>query len=140
MYLRFVSGIRHPYADAELGIYIAADAVRRDDHPDWLQDAFLEALDGAFAGMRVPPCVGGAETRDGRRALSWLRADNAARVARMRHFAWVLGEMGLQVGMLKSRSPGRIIYCDADQVLAVPRQRIARAFPRRPHEPRGLRV
>ena len=132
MYIRFVCAAAHPHADAELGIYRAISLLDFDEQPAWLVEDYKRAFK-VLRKLDVPDCVASSSfTAEGLRALCWLRADHHARVDAFRHLAWVIGEMGLPVAEIATRDPGRIIYRDEAQVVAVPAGRVRRAFPRRP--------
>jgi hypothetical protein len=130
MYIRFVCAAAHPYADAELGIYLGLDLIDLEGQPAWLLNEYDRAFD-AFSDLVVPDCVSCSGTADGRRSLCWLRAENRRRVAAFRHLAWVMDELGVPVAEVVTRNPGHIIYRDEAQVVALPMQRVRRAFPRR---------
>lgn len=131
MYIRFVVAAPHPYADAELEIYQGTRLIVWESQRRWLREEFRRAYDEAIADLAAPECVSWDGNADGRRGLCWFRADNAARVATLRHLAWIISEMGLPVAEIGSRNPRRIIYRDPDQVVALPYGRVRRAFPRR---------
>jgi len=132
MYIRFVCAVAHPHADAELGIYRALSLVDLEAQPAWLIEDYERAF-RVLRGLDVPPCVCAyCGTADGLHALCWLRAEHRARVRAFRHLSWVIGEMGLPMAEIVTRDPGRIIYRDEAQVVALPRGPIPRAFPRRP--------
>ena len=131
MYIRFVCPAAHPHANAELGIFQGTRRIGWEGQPAWLADEYRRAYEAATDGLAVPGCVGWGETADGRRGMCWLRSRNRETVAGFRHLAWVMGEMGVPVAEIHSRDPGRIIYRDPAQVVALPYRGTPRAFPRR---------
>ncbi|MEM9097331.1 MAG: hypothetical protein AAGC79_02315 [Pseudomonadota bacterium] len=132
MYLRFVSGYRHPHLDAELGIYTATCFLDFEDQPRWLMAAYHEAFEVLY-GISVPDCVSyDSVTREGRFSLCWIPAARRDLVEGFRYLAWAMTEMGVAIGELRSTDPGRILYRDRDQVVALPyRGRVPKCFPRR---------
>ncbi|MEM8792012.1 MAG: hypothetical protein AAGE80_10365 [Pseudomonadota bacterium] len=138
MYLRFVCGHRHPYLDAELGIYNAAHFIWLEDQPAWLIAAYEDAF-GVLYGMVEPECVSDfSQTRDGRLSLCWVRAERRDLVTGFRYLAWAMTELGVPIGEIRTTDPGRILYRDRDQIVAQPnRGRVPKCFPRLRHAPRA---
>ncbi|MEM6904916.1 MAG: hypothetical protein AAF568_03400 [Pseudomonadota bacterium] len=131
MYIRFVCGFEHPHADAELGIFFAIDLIDFKDQPQWLITEFWRAY-CEFPTLGVPRCVGySSGTRDGRRALCWLRSQSRDHVAALRHLGWAITELGVPIAEISTQSPGHIIHRDENQVVALPQGGLPRAFPRR---------
>jgi hypothetical protein len=131
MYIRFVCATGHPHADAELGIYRAGDLISFEDRPEALIQSYIHALE-ACADLPVPPCLRERPTTESRRGLSWLRHERQEWVERFRALARVMTEMGVPIGEIATRRPGRIIYSDRNQVVAIPDRRVHRAFRVRP--------
>lgn len=82
---------------------------------DWLEDSltwFDENL--PVPSWRLIP----------ERAQFWYRADAQKFVSRMWDLVWLLREGGLRVDVLKTSTPGRIVYGDEHQIAAIPDRRV----------------
>ena len=79
------------------------------------EDSRLEALYEWFADhVPVPPFSSGRLPRD---AVAWFRADAVEPIAKMWDIVALLREHGVDVRLLRSANPGRVVYDDRMQVL-----------------------
>lgn len=155
MYIRFVSARPHPRVEAEAGMWDAYWRLRRQFDPQFedvlgrrirhvpekrtLRRKWLALLDAAepFRRLRCPESRGPARVRGGRRALFWFKpAAGWAAVGRgpgtvildARALAGQMARWGIEIREITIRDPGTVLWQDDDQVLAIPRGRVPRAF------------
>lgn len=131
MFIRFVSKRTHPNIDAELGMFAARDYVDFSREKGSIQRAHDEAFywfsaDGG-GGLTYPRLKGKVRTPDVRKSLFWFREDAkfysreaGSVIVRARELASVLTLAGCEIRELRTRSPGKIIWEDSRQVLALP--------------------
>lgn len=140
MFVRFVSNRPHPNINAELGMFAARDHVDFSKQKGSIQRAHEEAFywfsaDGG-GGLTYPRLKGKVRTPDVRRSLFWFREDAkffrreaGSVVVRARELAAVLTLAGCEIREIGTRTPGKIIWEDSRQVLALPNfERVPRAF------------
>ena len=122
MYVRFVLHSDHAECGVRVGPFHVAYFLRREEKDlmsevEWL--VLDETLDWFGHELRVPPrtycwCKG---WRDG---YCWFRDSAKEHILRMRTLAWVLGENGYPMTMIRGDSPGRVLYADRHQIVAMP--------------------
>jgi hypothetical protein len=82
-----------------------------------------ELMDWFEANLQVPPCLKAGLYPKG---VCWFWPTAAAHVAKMWDLVWLLRARDVRVQMLKTVAPGRVVYADDAQVVAV-RTRAERA-------------
>ena len=87
----------------ERGELTSAEDVRLADLYEWLDEH-----------VPVPPFESGRFPRD---AVAWFRDDAGEAVTKMWDIVALLREHGLEVQLLRSANPGRVVYEDRTQVL-----------------------
>jgi hypothetical protein len=102
---------------------IAEARLLRDDgqleryEAEWLEETY-EWLNENL------PCPPFSSSRWSREAVSWFKDDAGKAIERMWGIVSLLREHGLQVRLLRSRNPGKIIYEDQYQVVVEEWKRI----------------
>ncbi|MEM9348354.1 MAG: hypothetical protein AAGB26_17325 [Planctomycetota bacterium] len=118
-YIRFVTDDSDPESRTNQGIFHAISAIRhRDDLEDYIHDWIDEEYGWMNDYLPVPDCFRGSSNAA---AICWFRPDAGEVILRTRSLAALLGEHGVQVRMIRSASPGCVIYEDNWQVVAKPR-------------------
>ena len=150
MYIRFVSARQHPAVDAEAGIFFEVWELM-DSSAYWKnvvrgspsyrssrrrRKALYQSFD-AFDDLGTPKLTGRGRLRDATRALFWFKAE--AKWEHSRHKGSVvisardlvrdLRYWGVEIREVSVECPGRILWQDDVQVLAVPEHPVPRAFP-----------
>lgn len=121
-YLRFVVGAeRQPIHT--LGGLIRHDlTVRVGTHMlEHERTLWKETIRWFNKHMAVPPYS--TRQKLGRRAVCWLRDDAHECIREMRVLAYLLGEAGVPTRVLERANPGRIVWQDEHQVVALPWRR-----------------
>ena len=90
---------------------------------DYELELWDECLDWFNEHMNVPPFRADSLSR---RGVCWLRDDAHDAIRQLRVLEYLRGEVGLPTRTLVSRQPGRILYRDELQVVAVPWRRVSR--------------
>ncbi len=140
MFIRFVCNRTHPNIDAELGMFAARDYVDFSQQKGSIQRAHEEAFywfsaDGG-GGLTYPRLKGKARTADVKESLFWFREDAkffhreaGSVIVRARELASVLTLAGCEIREIQTKSPGKIVWEDSRQVLALPdSKKVPRAF------------
>lgn len=109
MYLRFVCGVRHPHAAAELGIYQAQKSVDWAQHPLWMKREFDRSF-GWCRCLSVPKIYTGKRRhRHAARSLCWLKPEADWVIEEFRYSAWLLTEAGMPIREIRTPRPGVIL-------------------------------
>ena len=154
MYVRFLG---HSVANLGLrgqpsvrkGIFQTAYPLsRHDGAPAWLRDALREDLDWFDAHLPVPGTGAfwvKSRRRWRRQGLCWFRPDAQPMISRAHHMRGLIEEFGIPVDVVKTDSPGSVLYRDAYQVVArpdtyriIPRPRRSRRGRWRPYSAASL--
>jgi hypothetical protein len=124
VYLRFVVSDVHEESERELGVFHAAENLRRDhrlhtyelDRHNSIVHWFDEHLSRPtrFTASRPP------YYRKQNRAISWLKDPAHEHLAHMRELVVILEDHGVSVQTLKTDRVGYIVYEDQFQVVAQP--------------------
>ncbi|MEN8150318.1 MAG: hypothetical protein ABFS86_10870 [Planctomycetota bacterium] len=126
MYLRFITFYRDYHTRYGEGVFTAAYALRDADLLyDWEETWFADTVGWFEKHLRVPSARDLAKLgarADGRRALFWFHASARKHVSRMRGLCALLEEHRIPTRVLRSPSPGIIVFGDRDQVAAIPRR------------------
>ena len=88
--------------------------------PAWQLDLADEAYYWFARRLTVPPF---RSQHWSHRAVCWFRSDAQHVIEKMWELAALLREAGLGVRFIRSRDPGRILYFDRDQIVALPPRR-----------------
>jgi hypothetical protein len=113
VFIRFVVGSDGQNHKELNGILTQARLLRRELTTE--EDARLAELYEWFDDhLPIPPFSDGRISRD---AVAWFKHDADEPVAKMWDVVALLREHGIQVRMLRSANPGRIVYEDQVQVV-----------------------
>lgn len=141
MYVRFVCAVDHPTAEGELGMF---EARKRIDF-SLMKGSIQRAQEEAFwwfaaqyggPGLAYPRMKGKVRTRNVRKSLFWFTEDAAFHgyrkgsvVCRARDLAWAITQAGVEIREIRMSNPGRLLWGDRLQVLALPEPgSVPRAF------------
>ncbi len=115
MFIRFVMGLEREHHRDLTGVITEARLLRDDGR---LDHAELEWLAEAYAWLNenlpVPPFYRGWPSS----AASWFKDGARDSIRRVWGIVSILRVNGLPVRVLRSRSPGKILYEDEHQVVA----------------------
>lgn len=139
MFIRFVCAQKHPTLEAELGMFAARDQIDLSLLPGSLQRAQEETFfwfSKRGPGLLYPRLTGKLRTRNVRKSLFWFKEDasfwgypKGSVVQRARDLAKVITESGIEIREIRRSDPGRVIWQDLKQVLALPDPKgVPRAF------------
>jgi hypothetical protein len=121
MFLRFVVVERDARSGSLRGVIRAASELQEAGALEAYQE---KALEEAYAWLNdhlpVPPALGHRGPRGRTQAISWFRASAAEAIDRVRGIVAILHDCGVPVEMVKTANPGRVIYEDEWQVVAIP--------------------
>ena len=122
-YLRFAVGRNCPTLKEQIGVFHASYDLRQSDelHPDD-RDRLLDLRDWFNQNLIAPHVP--------ERAIFWFRAEATECIGRIWEMVWILKSYDTPVWMMRSHSPGQIVYRDAFQVAALPPK--PRGWRRRP--------
>ena len=115
MFVRFVVGSDGQYHKELAGLFAEARLLRERDVLTAEEDARLANVYEWFqAHVPVPPFSSGNFPKD---AVAWFKAEAREPVSRMWDIVALLREHGVEVRLLRSANPGRVVYEDPVQVL-----------------------
>jgi hypothetical protein len=115
VFVRFVVGSDGQHHKELTGVITEARFLRDRGELTVEEEARLAELYEWFNGhVRVPPFATAAFPRD---AVSWLKDDAGEPVTVMWEIVTLLREHGVEVRLLRSANPGRVLYEDWVQVL-----------------------
>jgi hypothetical protein len=115
VFIRFVVGSDGQHHKELTGILAEARLLRERDQLTAEESARLEELYTWFnEHVPVPPFSASRWPRD---VVAWFKYDAFEPVARMWDVVALLREHGLEVRLLRSANPGRVVYEDGIQVL-----------------------
>ena len=118
MYIRFTILDKDSDSGFRTGILVAAHTLR--DEGDLSVDEHRQlrlCLSWFNENLEVPKILKKVEHR---RAISWFKPEAAEAISKMWELKRILDLHGLYVEVLKSDSPGSVVYEDSLQVAAVP--------------------
>jgi hypothetical protein len=115
VFVRFVVGSEGQHHKERTGILTEARFLRERGELTAEEDVRLAELYAWFnEHVLVPPFSTGGFPRD---AVSWFKDDAGEPVTRMWDVVTLLREHGVEVRLLRSAKPGRVLYEDRVQVL-----------------------
>ncbi|HEY1341805.1 MAG TPA: hypothetical protein VGF59_30040 [Bryobacteraceae bacterium] len=115
MFIRFVAGLEGEGHRSLTGIITEARLLREQGGLDEYQSERLEELYTWFNDhVPCPPFSSAGWIED---AVAWFKDDAGPAIAKMWELAALLRECGVPVRMLRSASPGKILYEDSHQVV-----------------------
>jgi hypothetical protein len=115
MFIRFVVGADHQHHRELNGIITEARLLRDRDGLSGEETARLESLFDWFNDhLPVPPFSTSAWPQD---VVAWFKDDAGEAISRMWNLVALLEDHGVQVRLLRSKSPGRVHYEDDYQIL-----------------------
>lgn len=124
VFVRFVVGSDGQHHKELTGLFTEARLLRERGDLTAEEDARLENVYEWFrVHVPVPPFSSGRFPRD---AVAWFKGDAAEAVTRMWDIVALLREHGVEVRLLRSANPGRVVYEDELQVLVEEWNRIER--------------
>lgn len=131
MYIRFVTPrFRQDYR-GEAGIFHDADAAcsKESQADEWLVSELREQIDWFNDQLSVPRELDiYFKRRRTLHGLCWFQAEAKECIERARYMAWLMTESGSPVRTIKSSDPGRVIWRDSNQIVAIPDGTVPRAF------------
>jgi hypothetical protein len=117
MFIRFVVGADGEHHRHLTGIITEARLLRDRGGLDQYQVSLLEDTYVWFsANLPVPPY---SSSNWPRGAVAWFRDDAGEPIQRMWEIVSLLKEHGVPVRMLRSASPGKVLYEDSYQIVVV---------------------
>ena len=115
VFVRFVVGAEGQFHKELTGIFAETRFLREQGVLTAEEDARLEALYEWFEDqVPVPPF---STRRFPRGAVAWFKDDADGPVTKMWDIVALLREHGVEVRLLRSTNPGRVVYEDRVQVL-----------------------
>lgn len=123
MFLRFVTSYRDPDSHRAQGPFVAAYALRDRGELDEHERAWFQEVVGWFDRHLKGPRGGVWRVRSQAErdlVIFWFKAGAHEHVQRMRDVCTMLGHHGVPTRLIRSASPGRIVYEDEHQVGAIP--------------------
>ena len=115
MFIRFVVGADGEHHQRLTGIIAEARLLRDRGGLDQYQVSWLEETYVWFnANLPVPPYKSTNWPRD---AVAWFKDDAGEPIRRMWEIVSLLKEHGVPVRMLRTSSPGKVLYEDAYQIV-----------------------
>lgn len=114
-YVRFVLPVRHRDSGHAVGLFQFREHTQRRELPLRVRVRIGDRFGWFAEHLAVPPVVK-RETR----GLSWFRADAGEPLRRARLLVTWLRSQGVPLETVQSREPGRVLYRDEHQVVAVP--------------------
>lgn len=123
MYLRFQTKVPDPESGRPRGILVAAASLRDSNEISMEGEAWLRGhLDFYNTHLKVPSCL---KEWKNRRALSWFKP-----TSKFIAYAWELAafmeESDIFIDVIKTNSPGTVVYEDGNQIVAIPRRKKSR--------------
>jgi len=118
MLIRFTTLARDPDTGRNVGILVAGHTLR--DEGDISVEEHRELrlrLKWFNDNLSIPPTYNDPQNK---RALSWFKAGASKPIQYMWDLKRILDQHGLQVTVTKTRDPGKVIYEDGWQVVAIP--------------------
>lgn len=118
MFIRFIRPRIDPDTKKNVGILVAAHTLRDDGDISVEQHRELRLhLEWFNKNLHIPPIYDDLKNR---RALSWFKASAEKPIQRMWQLKTILDQHGCHVDVLKTTNPGRVVYEDGWQVVAIP--------------------
>jgi len=117
MFLRFTTWDVHEISRQPRGIFQSAyDLADAPEVPEWYRDALRSDLGWFEEHLPIPPR---RRFADGL-GISWFRSEAQPSIARLWSIIAIVREQGIAVRQIRSPHPGRVLYSDSLQIVAVP--------------------
>lgn len=121
-FVRFQGTTRSPRGHFP-GVFALANGLAREGRLNEAEHRFWRAGNDWFDAVytdpsTVDPAVYDPDLHPG--AVAWFKADAAHLIVRVTGYLELLATHGVECERMESSDPGRIIYEDGDQVVAVP--------------------
>jgi hypothetical protein len=117
MYLRFQTKLPDRTSCRPSGILVAAADLRDSNRVSVADEKWLrEHLDYYNMHLKIPACL---KDWANRRALSWF-CEGSKMIGRVWDLKAMMEDYDIFIEVLTTRNPGRIIYRDGHQVVAIP--------------------
>lgn len=117
MFLRFVTWVVDARSRQPRGVFQSAyELADAPDVSEWYRDALWEELFWFADHLPIPPRERFADGC----GISWFRPDAGTSISRLWSVVAILREHGVAVRRIRTRRPGRVLYEDSQQVVAVP--------------------
>lgn len=130
MYLRFVTPGRGPERGVAPGLFRSGHAWDCIDvAPDYLREAIEDEYKWFNAHLPIPDCTAVRSKGVWRYVgVCWFKGQHKETIAHAWTLAALLKDAGAQIHLLKTKTPGDIIYKDDMQVVARPREWTPRGY------------
>jgi hypothetical protein len=123
VFLRFVTGDVHAVSRQPRGVFQSAyDLADSSDVDGWYRDALWDELSWFEVHLPIPP----RERFVKGRGISWFHSGAQRSISRLWSVIAILREHGVGVRQIRTRHPGRVVYEDRLQIVAVPWRDTAR--------------
>ncbi len=125
MYLRFVLPVVNEDTGLHEGVFQAAYELRREGELSEHEHTELSEIlrwfgDNLEVPMRFNKSKSKGYWRRSTKGISWFKPSADEHIAKMRRMSDILREHGHHIRMLKTSSPGYVVYEDDYQVVAEP--------------------
>jgi hypothetical protein len=121
MFLRFTIGESDVDSNSFKGLFTAAYEIRDSGHLTENEAAEVqELIDWFKKNLTIPDCFFRAESKS---AICWFTANAGEPLSRIWRLATFLRGNGKDVWLHKTSDPGRRLYSDRHQVVAIPQRR-----------------
>ena len=122
MYIRYQGISYDGFSRGRLGLFQSVGELAETRPHSWHQSEIRRECDWFSDNLRVPRRLFYRPYSKGEiSGLCWFRASAVEYVDRARYLAWLLNDIGIFIEERKSRTPGRVLWQDAHQVVAVAR-------------------
>lgn len=116
MYLRFVVGTNRTPASSQAGVVTELRILSESGRlPDYEVEHVLEIFSWLNAELPCPPFGNGIWSSN---AVSWFKDSAHKMIATFREIVSILEQYGRPTRMIKTRTPGEILYEDDFQIVA----------------------
>lgn len=134
MYLRFVTPLIHPDSGVESGFFRSSWYLRQLGCPAWIQSELDSQFNWFDENLALPGRIARHfRRRDTLQGVCWFLASAGECISRARYCAWLIGEAGLPVEVIKAAEARELIWRDGQQIVT-PARRVPRAFRGRPYQ------
>ena len=129
MHVRFVSPVIDRDTRVEAGFFRTRQILGTQNGPEWVQNELKEQFDWYNDNLEAPDELGKYfKRRDTIWGICWFKSEAKECIQRAHFCAWLLGEAGIPIRMLKANIRKEIIWQDENQILCKPMKELPRAF------------
>lgn len=120
MYIRYQSFLYDGCSRGQLGLFQTAGTLVETGVSSWHQSEIKREFDWFNENLGFPHRLFYRPRRKGEiSGLCWFRASAIEYVSRARYLAWLLNDVGVFIEERTSRAPGRVLWQDTHQIVAV---------------------